>query len=412
MKRLQHRRMKGGILATALVACTLMLLAVLTLLSLFDLENALYGGRRSRKQKKAFLEAALLLYERDSAFMERLDENGSFRVFGEDSASRVAFIGERWGLYEAVRVSTDGGKVRAARLVGYAVPARPAALYVCDNRRAFTLAGNSDVRGRVYVPKNGLLYGQVQGNFYSGKKVPETDIQVSSESLPALVAGMPDAVTRWMTAGDSVAELTPGFVERVSFFDPVRFFRADDLSGVSLEGHIVVRSDGWLRIDSTSRLKNILAVARCVRIGEGFAGSLQAMASDTVIVESRVRMKYPSGIAMPDAAPESRLEIGPGSEVNGYAVFRLRESPQTNGKVIHYLQQEKSRVRGLVWIDGTAEVHGIVTGSLWVRQADYRTPQGMYGNLLYNAAVYGSDIVAYPCWMEGIARKKTVGWLE
>ena len=100
------------------------------------------------------------------------------------------------------------------------------------------------------------------------------------------------------------------------------------------------------------------------------------------------------------------------SEVNGYAVFRLRESPQTNGKVIHYLQQEKSRVRGLVWIDGTAEVHGIVTGSLWVRQADYRTPQGMYGNLLYNAAVYGSDIVAYPCWMEGIARKKTVGWLE
>lgn len=399
-------------LPSSLVAGTLMLAAVLALLALSDTANRLSHGHRLREQRQAWLEAAFLLYERDSTLMERLDGRDALVLFGDDPRSEVVIRREMWGLYEIVKAATDGGKVRRARLMGLAdeSPAR-AALYVPDNRMAFTLAGKSGLRGRAYLPGAELLYGQVQGEFYTGERLPPEDIRPAEEYFPALDGAVPDSLRSLITMA---AEALPADEAelRVGFFEPTRILRAENLAGMTLHGNIVVSSPGGIAVDSTSRLENVILIAPEVTVGEGFSGTVQIVASDSVRIARGARLKYPSGIVIPQGAAESFIEVASGAEVNGYVVFRSTREPPDERRTPQYLQHGESRVRGLVWVEGIAQIQGGVTGSLYVGQSNHYTPQGYYRNVLYHTTLIPSRAMPFPRWMTGVTQRRTAKWLD
>jgi len=412
MKR--QKQIQGSALPVVLVLGTLMLLAVLALLGLSDIETWLSYGNQSRIQKEAWLESAMVLYERDSILLERLDEQEAFTLFDDEPTSVVTLNRTRWGLYELIRATTDDGKIRRANLMGYQTESpKKAALYVCDNRRAFTLAGKSNLKGTVHLPENGILYGQVQSDFYTGDRIAESQIRKSGENMPGLENGVIDSLRQLLAiAGENKnVELLNAYEKRTGFFEPKEFVQADSLFGTTLYGNIVVCSPFGVEVDSTSRLEDILIVAPQVVIREGFSGTLQIIASDSVLIEKNVRLKYPSGIIIPEGTADSYIEIGESSEVNGYVIFRTATDIPPEKRTPHYAQQEKSRVRGLLWVDGIAQLHGTVTGSLYVNQANYYTPQGYYMNLLYNTRVYRSEAMVFPVWMQNDYPRKTAKWL-
>ncbi len=405
--------LSANVLPTVLVIAALMGLALVALLGLLEVSTAGWREGFSKRQQEAWLDAAFLLWERDSMLAERLDAEGAFLVFDDDLRSQVVLSSGCWGLYQWVAASTADGKTRAVRLMGQ-VRESPlgAALYVCDNLRAVTLAGRSNLKGTLYLPGKDLLYGQVQSDFYAGDPVQEEDLRASETGFPESYPGIRDSLRALMLARDTAsAFVDPVYVSR-SFFDPPLFLRAEALSGVSLQGRIVVCSDDRLEIDSTASLSEVLAVARRVVIRSGFSGSVQVVASDTVIIEPRVRLAYPSGIVMPEASSKSRIEIGAESEVNGYVIFERVAEPSGQQPTINYQQHPNARVRGLVWVDGIAQVQGAVTGSLYVNHLNYYAPWGYYENLLYDARVYRSDAMAFPMWMKARAQKKTIKWLH
>ena len=404
--------MHGSALPTVLVTGTLMLLAVFVVISLGDMESLMVYGRYSHRQKEAWLESALLLYSQDSTLMNWLDENGRFLLFEDDPVSEITLSRSPWGLYELVKTSAGGGRYRKAVLTGYESESpKQAALYVSDNLRAFTLAGKSQVKGTVYLPENGLIYGQVQSDFYSREPLPELHIRKSSGYFPPRQESTMDSLKNlWYGAANIL--LPDNYELRNSFFEPVIRLRSENLSGVTVQGHVVIRSPNRIEIDSTSRLEDVLVVAPKVFIREGFSGALQIVASDSVLVERRVRLKYPSGIVIPEGNADSAVELAEGSEINGYVIFRSAAEPPEEKRTPHYRQQPQSRVRGLVWVDGIAQIQGTVTGSLYVNQANYYGPQGYYTNLLYQASVYRSEAMAFPVWMQNNYPRKIMKWLD
>ena len=408
---IKPKTLRASVLPTVLVVGTLMLLAVFALLGLLDIETTLYHGNRARKQKEAWLESAFLLWERDSTLLNRLDQEGVFLLFEDDKQSRVTLSTEYWGLYERVQTSTDDGKIQKVRLMGAATESRHGAvLYVLNNRRAFTLTGKTDIRGTVYVPDNGVLYGQVNSDFFQGRPLDESVIRQSTEQFPETNSDL----LRSLSEVRMMQQVEPySYVPtRRSFLEPTLYVECSDFTGADLQGNIVVYSQSPVRIDSTARLEDVLLVAPAVTIGEGFSGLLQVLAGDSVVVKPRVTLKYPSGIILPAAGRDAFIRIEENAEVNGYAVVKLAGELPRNSRHKHYHQDEKGWVRGLVWTDGIAEVHGTVTGSFYVNQSNYYTPQGFYNNLLYNTLLYENRAMGYPLWMGGHYRRKTVKWLD
>lgn len=411
-KTINILRLSGSVLPTVLVVCTLMLLAVLALLGLSDVEALFNYGNRARRQKEIWLESAVLLYERDSTLLYRLNEANAFLLYEDDPSSIVTLSRSMWGLYELVSVTTDKGKVRKTCLLGLASESpRQAALYVPDTQRAFTLAGKSNMKGTLYLSENGLLYGQVQSDFYSGDQLPESQVRKSTRLFPELYDFMVDSLNALFYGSISAVE-PEKIIESNCFFDPVILIRTDYLRGMTLRGNTIVHSPGKIEIDSTSRLNDILVVASEVVVREGFSGALQIIASDSIRIEKNVRLRYPSGLIIPAGNTDSYIEVEEESEVNGYVILRTIEEISSEKRTPHYLQHETSRVRGLLWIDGIAQVQGTVTGSLYANQANYYTQQGYYMNLLYNTSVYRSEAMAFPLWMKSNYQRKTIKWLD
>ena len=98
-------------------------------------------------------------------------------------------------------------------------------------------------------------------------------------------------------------------------------------------------------------------------------------------------------------------------EVNGYIIVSGHDE-ESEVPSANYFQSKSSRVRGLVYVDGIAEVHGVVSGSLYARSCYYFAPEGFYSGILYDVALLETSLVSYPFWMGKNYERKEVRWVD
>lgn len=401
---------KGSILPTVLVIGTVMFMGVLICIDLYDMKWRLSAGNYADLQRNAWVESALLLYQLDSTFIERLDKNKSIILFNDKPQSAVTIHRSNWGLYELVTAETHDKKLKKICLMGYKADTNiTPALYVSDNGQAFTLTGNSNLKGLAYLPENGLLYSQVGSDFYSGEYVENTFIKQSTGDLPEHI-GHGQSMQNLKGINPQISSLNRVSLKN-SFAENTLYLQSNTISGSSIRGNIVFYSDQKIELYNDTYIEDAILVAPKVIIHDGFRGNLQVVASDTVLLGEEVVLNYPSGIFIPEAGPDSYIEIAPTSQVNGYVIFCRQEENKEEKLSPHYYQNDSTRVRGLVWIEGVSQIHGGITGSLYGRVINYYTPEGYYRNILYNAKVYSSDAMAYPFWLKSNHGKKIVKWV-
>lgn len=376
----------------------LILTGMLGLLALWEQESLLFARSCRLRQARADVESAYTLYRLHPTFDGLLDVPG-FLLRDSLPQSRVRITVTPWGLYEAVRVTTGDSLMRVCRLLG-AEPDTVATLFYADDRSAVTLAGRTILKGRLNLPQNGLIYGRVGADFYSGPEIPQTAIRRSEKVLPPVDPAIAEQVAALFEESGIIPQSDiPDSLYR-SFRDSGIRLRVGnaEIGSLTLRGNIILYADE-LRIGSSCCLEHLLICARKVTVAEGTRISAQIFARDTVIVEPEVRLEYPSGIYA-----QTYAQIGDKSEVNGYVIVRdtvSRKKPTPN-----YRQSRTARVRGLVWVDGTAQVQGIVCGQMYLRQAVYFSPQGYYKDLIYDATLLANPHTAHPLWLADTERRK------
>ena len=110
-------------------------------------------------------------------------------------------------------------------------------------------------------------------------------------------------------------------------------------------------------------------------------------------------LEYPSGIYAQQYA-----EVGDRAEVNGYAV--VCDTVRRKKITANYRQSRTARLRGLVWVNGVAQVQGIVAGRAFLRQSVYFSPQGYYKDMLYDVTLLKNPVTAQPLWLAAARRKE------
>ena len=151
-------------------------------------------------------------------------------------------------------------------------------------------------------------------------------------------------------------------------------------------------------------MENVVICARNVSIADGTNMSAQIFARDTVVIGKRCTLEYPSGIYA-----ESYAELGDCSMVNGYAI--VRASPSEKQISPSYKQSVTARVRGLLWVEGRAQLQGIVSGRTVLERAYIYTSHGYYKDMVCDASVLENDVTVQPRWMEADTLGKEVVWL-
>lgn len=401
----------ASVLATVLVVSTLMLLGVLLVIELWNFDATRYYLYHREEQSRANVESGFLLYSLDSTLQNRLEEDSTVLLFPGQETSRVRYRRQRWGLYEVVGVKH--GRRESVRLLGRAVESPwQATFYVPENDRAFSLTGRTYIVGDVYLPRNGISYTQLRSEFFKGKALDSERIKVSGNEFPGLDDETREVVDELLNdAGDRTYLENGSVVERGFREQMVRLEIGEYLSGVRVKGPVVLYAPSMLFVEQDNVLENVIIVGDKVELADGFSGCVQVFARDTILLGERVCLHAGSGLYVWREDEEGLIRLGGHCEVNGYVVVKSGKGDDERKRAVYY-QPESSRVRGLLYVDGIAEVHGHVTGSLYARECYYFAPEGYYSGILYNAVLPGNPGIGYPLWMQGPYERRTVKWLE
>ena len=389
VKFLKHD-FSASVLATVLVVSTLLLLGVLMVIELWNFDLVRYNLYHQGEQARANVESGFLLYSRDSTLSYRWEGDSSVLLFGQREDSRVRYSRQRWGMYEVVGVQS--GRHCSVRLLG---------------KKAETFA-----EGDVYLPRNGISYTQLRSEFFKGRALDKKQIKTSEERLPPLDEESRDVVNGLLDYAGEREWLENGSVLQRGFREPVvRVEVGEYLSGVRVSGPVILYASSMLFVEENNRLENVIIVGDRVEFADGFSGCVQVFARDTILLGNQVCLKAGSGLYVRQEEEKGFIRLGEECEVNGYVIAGAKVSEGEQKQLLYY-QPESSRVRGLLYVDGIAEVHGFVTGSLYARECYYFAPEGYYSGILYNAVLPGNPGGVYPLWMRGPYERREVKWLD
>ncbi|MDR0938385.1 MAG: hypothetical protein LBN29_03370 [Mediterranea sp.] len=378
------KKVSASALPTVLVISVLLLVIVLMAFELWNANTFYYIRYHARKQQEMHLTSALTLYRNDSLLAGRLLEGNAYQLYEDDPRSAVILREQPWGLYERVDAANADSTAAASWLVGKArdIPTRPA-LWICDREHSLTLAGEAGVDGEAYLPKSGLNYGMFHQRPYSGEPLATARIRTAGKELPAIDS----AAVRRM---DALLSASPREGEPISALSDEG--DAPSRRQTSLYGDKVKIPGSW-------KLTDVLLIARHVTVEAGFSGSMQIVASDTVIIEEGATLRYPSGVYLHGRGGKNKthLHLCADARLEGYAiVFGDADGSDGFAVDIHYRQEKGSRLSGLLYVDGTAHVEGAVSGAAYLKECYFLTDEEMYAGLLFNARFERSDDRAFP----------------
>lgn len=389
--RMKILHMRGNVLPTAVAATMIITVGMLGLVALWEREHMADLHLARLRQARADAESAYLLYclHPDN---ERIVAPEGYRLYDSATRSHVYVKVEPWGLYDVVSAAGADSLARICRITGVRPDGRRA-LYYADNGNALGIAGTTRLQGDVYLPQNGVVYASMESEFYDGPPIAQSCIFRSEAALPR-----PDssAVERLQTlpapAAEAVHALPDSLHVPFSAGGTVTLRVGSACTGdCDLSGRIVLCGDE-IRIDSTCRLHNVVVRARKVTVAAGARITAQIIADDTVEVRERARLQYPSGICAGRYAA-----LGDGASLDGYAIVCdtvHRTPPSAN-----YCQRPTARMRGLLYVDGTADVQGVVTGYACLAHAVRFAEQGYYKDMLYRVVLRPNPVTAHPIWI-------------
>lgn len=392
------KSIRGSVLPTVIVVSVLILTGMLGLLTLWEQETLLFARSNRLRQARADVESAYTLYRLHAGELMRGDSL-EYALYDSLPKSRVRIAVRPWGLYDLVHVTTGDSIVSVCRIYG-TEPMRDYTLYYPGLRMPLSVAGNTLLQGILYLPQNGATYARVGSDYYYGPEIQPAQIRLATAELPKPDSSALQRIAALFTQADKVVPAIPPDSLHSSFLcNTTAVFRLGDaeIYGYTLHGNILLYADE-LRIDSLCRLENVLICARKITVGSGARITAQLFARDTVLVEPNAVLEYPSGIYAGEY-----VEIGEGTALDGYVI--VRDTAKREQVMANYRQSRTARVRGMLYVDGVAQLQGLLCGQAILRRAAYFSAEGYYQDMVYDLTLLENSITGHPRWLAN--RQKT-----
>lgn len=390
------KKAKASALPTVLVISVLILILILVAFQLWNISAFYYSRYHFIKQQKFNISSAFTLYCNDSTFAEKIDNDEKFQLYEQDSRSTVFMKHQPWGLYECVSAHTFDRSQSSVRLVGKAQDThRSLALWLCERDNSLSLSGEAEITGEAFLPKSGINYATLNSDSYRGNTIPSTCIHTSEKELPPIDSTYLQKLEEFRQISPALTDDIPPHYH--SFSNELICAPVPEKSEeLYAKGKLILYGDKVV-IPSSWKLSDIIMVARHVTIEEGFSGSLQIMASDTVVIKKGAYLHYPSGIYLSGNNGKTSLHVCKDAQIEGYAVVK-GDMNSGDGFIvdIHYRQDEGSILTGLLYVDGRAHLEGEISGCAYLKECYYLSGESMYAGMIYNGKIIRNNNAAFP----------------
>jgi hypothetical protein len=302
-----------------------------------------------------------------------------------------------WGAFRAITVETHHkvGTVKKSAIVGYETDNSHPAIYLPERKQTVKLCGETRIEGTAFLGERGAERGHIAGQSYKGEKLIYGKRKQSERSLPGLKISLKnESIQKYR---ENTLKIDPITCDtNFSFSEQTRLVSITDQLFLqnSISGNIILHSFDTIVVTSNCHLQNVILIAPNVRFEDGFSGSVQVIAHETIRLGKNVKLNYPSALILNEERKNETLDkhgifLSENAHVlGGVLLFSQKPNPRKS----LFLQVENARIGGLVYNLGETELKGEVIGHLYTNQFTLRTGGGQYTNHLLNAKI-SSDLL-------------------
>lgn len=315
-------------------------------------------------------------------------------LFGGGGDSVLLFR-KTWGLLEVggCSISGSGTEIGKHAMIGSSFTEDTAtAVCLADLDRPLFLCGRTILTGDCIIPRMGFQRVYIEGKsfteprFCNGRTIP------ASRDIPGLDEEKIQYVHSLMQSGegDTIVDLLPDTLRRDFLHSGIVYHSPGVvlLGEGAYKGNIRITSSKEIRVLKSASLDQVLLIAPRIVIEDGFSGTIQAYATDTLIVGKEVSLEFPSvlGILRSKTSPDVIcLEIGRDSKVQGMILgWEQKYDPR---KLVRISIEPKACISGYVYCSGTVDHKGVIYGKLIAKRFLLKTPSGIYENHLLDAEI-------------------------
>jgi hypothetical protein len=361
-------------------------------------------------------------------FYNKDSYTGDIDLFG-DGTDSVFLQLKSWGAFE-IAISRAHNKSfvhqRIAAAGWKSDEADRTALILADLDRPLSITGETKLSGDCYLPKAGIQRAYIEGQNYSGDKMVYGNIKTSDRFLPAYNDSLAKRIMLLFAfrpgANDSIIPLEE--FEQTdsisnSFLNKTLYVFSERNIPVTQKiiGQVCIISATSIRVSKNSEIHHALLIAPRIEIEEESEGDFQAFARDSLIVEKKARLHYPTvlGIVATKRSPDvAALLLGEKVKLYGQLFACTIETDFRKHVLI--ATAKESLVYGEIYSSDLVDHKGMVFGAVTCAKFELKTASAEYENHLMNAVIdrpkRSADYVSSALTRKRSDRKNIVQWLH
>lgn len=406
------RKVTASALYFVLIISLIVFLLISTFISFLYFQRQYFSNYEGDKRANANIDCMEMLFANDEMFRRNLKDSITFDLFGmgEDT---VQVNQLDWGLYKLIKVKASYKNTRLCRVLLYANSLSDSdtissTLYLRDKQNVLSLAGDTKITGKCYLPKAGVKPAIVEGKPFQGKKLIEGVIKSSSSFLPLIDS---IALKQAINLFDSnyVKEkyspcITMNKLENItlqSFLNYPKLLISKsgiNLQNTTISGKCILYSSKEINVNANASLNDIILIAPIVRLKKGFKGNVQIFAKDTLLVEENVKLVYPSVLfSYQTKENDSRICINKNVIVIG-SILSVDESKEDRN--VRVVIDKGAVIKGNIWCEGYLDMNGKIDGGVVTHKFIRNTTSTIYENHLLDVSINNStrnEKYLYPC---------------
>lgn len=279
--------------------------------------------------------------------------------------------------------------VASVHFIGQKVVNTSTALYMANFTQPLSVSGTVTIKGDVFLPTERIKESYINNkpNIISiqGKKsVSEIQLPILSEKCKSIFETRNSTkvnLNEFEKKSDSI------YVN--SFFNETIEFQLGQttLENKIIKGNFIISSNDSIYIRKNNVLEDVIIIAPKVAIEEGFKGTVQVFAKESITIEKNVVLNYPSVIALYNNKEDKKAFILIEEEVKiaGLVMLFGNNLMQLDKNTLEI--KEKGKIIGTIYCSGILTLKSDVYGSVYTSKLNHKTPSSSYFNTIADITI-------------------------
>ena len=290
---------------------------------------------------------------------------------------------------------TKNDTVVSAHFIGQKVVNTNTALYISNFTQPLSLSGDVVIKGDVFMPTERIKESYINNkpnriNIQGKKSISEIQLPTLSDKCKSIFDARNSTkanLNDFEKKNDSI------YVN--SFFNETIEFQISNttLENKIIKGNFIISSNDSIYIRKNNILEDVIIIAPKIAIEEGFEGTIQVFAKESISIAKDVTLNYPSVVALYNNKEEKKAFILIDEEVKiaGLVLLFGNDLIHLNKNTLEI--KEKGKVMGNIYCSGILTLNSDVYGSVYTSKLNHKTTSSSYSNTLADITI---DITKKP----------------